>query len=170
MQTLIIEASPSSTELSAERSIVFGPGSVRLDIANDGQLRPVTLINSLPFGQNALQVQGLAIWHADGKRVDRSFLDLLGELKPDRTIWLFSYNGKIYIDDLLYKGSKFEHRSIKKIVGKSIRVLCSGDKVGEASGDAKKPKDCAEGGQQEMVMCVANEYKAADLELNKLYK
>jgi len=40
----------------------------------------------------------------------------------------------------------------------------------EASGDAKKPKDCAEGGEQEMVMCVANEYKAADLELNKLHK
>jgi uncharacterized protein YecT (DUF1311 family) len=40
----------------------------------------------------------------------------------------------------------------------------------EAYGDAKKPKDCAEGGEQEMVICVANEYKAADLELNKLYK
>jgi uncharacterized protein YecT (DUF1311 family) len=31
-------------------------------------------------------------------------------------------------------------------------------------------KDCAEGGEQEIVACVAAEYKAADLQLNKLYK
>jgi len=31
--------------------MTFGPGSVRVDIANDGNIRPVTLIETLPAGQ-----------------------------------------------------------------------------------------------------------------------
>lgn len=49
-------------------------------------------------------------------------------------------------------------------------ILPDAGRGGDASAGAKKPKDCAEGGQQEMVACVAAEYRAADLELNKLYK
>jgi uncharacterized protein YecT (DUF1311 family) len=51
-----------------------------------------------------------------------------------------------------------------------VFILPDAGRGGEASGAAKKPKDCAEGGQQEMIMCVANGYKATDSELNKLYK
>jgi uncharacterized protein YecT (DUF1311 family) len=49
-------------------------------------------------------------------------------------------------------------------------ILTDAGRGDETSGTAKKPNDCANGGEQEMVMCVAEEYKAADLELNKLYK
>jgi uncharacterized protein YecT (DUF1311 family) len=63
-------------------------------------------------------------------------------------------------------------RSITFILTIACMAFISPDtgRGGEASGDASKPKDCAEGGQQEMVACVAAEYRAADLELNKLYK
>jgi probable HAF family extracellular repeat protein len=59
-----------------------------------------------------------------------------------------------------------------------IALICSGARIAgaapqlreAASGDESQRKDCSGGGEQEMVACVVAEHKAADLELNKLYK
>lgn len=59
-----------------------------------------------------------------------------------------------------------------------IALICSGVRIAGAatqhreatSVDVSQRKDCSDGGEQEMVACVVAEYKAADLELNRLYK
>ena len=60
-----------------------------------------------------------------------------------------------------------------------IAFICSGARIADAAphhseaasvADVSKRKDCSNGGEQEMVACVVAEYKAADLELNRLYK
>jgi probable HAF family extracellular repeat protein len=59
-----------------------------------------------------------------------------------------------------------------------ISLTCSGASIAgaatqhreAASVDVSQRKDCSDGGEQEMVACVVAEYKAADLELNRLYK
>ena len=60
-----------------------------------------------------------------------------------------------------------------------VVLICGGARIAGAATphrdaasdvDVSDRKDCSNGGEQEMVACVVAEYKAADLELNRLYK
>jgi uncharacterized protein len=113
----------SDDDFSRERSLRFGSGSVRANIANDGVLRPVTPLEGFSYAGRGASVGGLAIWDPNAQHVDGKLSGLLGGPDYGRTDRVFVFRGHYYVN------SEFERtwgtvRTIKQLVHQELTTVC----------------------------------------------